>query len=406
MNGKRLINLKESHALLDELRKKYYFRRKTEFINIDESLNRELAEDLVSQGISPPHNLASYDGYALQAEDSQSYPLKIVYKIYAGEKSNNIPMLRKGEAMAIATGAFLPKGSNAVLRLEDAEIKGNLLFGVAIKKGTKVVKAGSNYKKGDMILTKGHRIRPQEVGLLNDLNIDKVKVFKKPIVAIFSTGNEICNGINRDINAPMIMAFLKEWGCKVNYLGAVPDDLEKIKKVLLKTTKYDATITSGGVSVGEKDYTLKAMNELGNMILYKVKTRPGKPIAIGIINDRPVFGLPGKPTGAFTAIELNLKRYFLGNIFKPTLKAKIGETIKLNVKDTDTMDMANIVFVHCKNGTAYPVGFPKSHMRLINPGELYNVSTIASSIRATIADGYTIVKNDLNKGNVVEVTLF
>ena len=102
----------------------------------------------------------------------------------------------------------------------------------------------------------------------------------------------------------------------------------------------------------------------------------------------------------------NLKRYFLGNALRPNVRARIGEAINLSVKDTDAADIANIVFVHRYNGIAYPVGFPDSHMRLINPGELYNVSTIASSLRATIADGYVIVEKNLEKGEVVKVNLF
>jgi molybdenum cofactor synthesis domain-containing protein len=403
---KRLVPLAEGRKLIAELREKYYFNRGTEAVKIAEALNRELAEDLVSNGRSPPHDFASYDGYAMQSEDGGSYPLKIVHRIYAGDEYESLPRLRKGEAMAIATGAFLPKGADTVLRLEDAEVKDDLLYGIPIEKGTKVVKAGSNYEKGEVMLRRGQRLRPQEIGILHDLGIGKVKVYKKPRVAVFSTGDEVYKGLLRDTNAPMVMAFLQEWGCEAEYLGTVPDDLESTKEMFMKASEFDAAITSGGVSVGEKDYVLKAIEELGDLLLHKVKTRPGKPIAIGIIKDKPVFGLPGKPTGAFIASELNLKRYFLGNALRPNIKARIGEAIKLSVKDTDAADIANIVFVHRYNGTAYPVGFPDSHMRLIKPGELYNVSTIASSLRATIADGYVVVEKDLKKGEVVDVNLF
>ncbi len=403
---KKLIPLSEARVLIDELRNKFYFKREVETISIDEALNRELAADVVSKEASPPHHFASYDGYAMRSEDCESYPLRIVHKIYAGDEREKIPVLKKGEAMAIATGAFLPEGADAVLRLEDAKVEGNLLYGIEIKKWTKVVKAGSNYGKGDVVLGKFQRLRPQEIGVLHDMGVDKTKVFKKPRVAVFSTGDEVHKGLLRDTNSPMVIAFLKEWGCEARFLGAVPDDLEATKQKFIEGSAYDATITSGGVSVGDKDYVLRAIQELGTLLLHKVKTRPGKPLAVGIINNKPVFALPGKPTGAFVAAELNLRRYFLGSAPRPVSVSKIGEDIKLSTKDTDAADIANIVFVHKCNGIAYPVGFEGSPMKLMKSGELYNVSTIASSLRAANADGYVIVNKDIRKGESVEVNLF
>jgi len=403
---KKFVPLDEAHALMDELRKKFYFNREVETVSVEDVLGRELAEDIVAAEASPKYNFASYDGYAMRSEDCESYPLRIVHSVYAGDEKEEIPALNKGEAMAIATGAYLPEGAEAVLRLEDARVEGNLLYGIPIKKWTKVVKAGSNYKKSDVVLRKFQRSRPQEIGILHDMGVEKVKVFKKPRVAVFSTGDEVHKGLLRDANSPMIMAFLKEWGCEAKFLGIIPDNLEATKQKFVEGSEYDATITSGGVSVGEKDYVLRAIEERGVLLLHKVKTRPGKPLAVGIINGKPVFGLPGKPTGAFVAAELNLRRYFLGNAARPTVTSEIGEDIKLSTKDTDAADVANIVFVHRYNGVAYPVGFENSPMKLIRSGEIYNVSTIASSLRAANADGYVIVSRDLRKGETVEVNLF
>ncbi|MBI5253697.1 MAG: molybdopterin molybdotransferase MoeA [Euryarchaeota archaeon] len=403
---RKLVPLDEAHALIDGLRKKFYFNREVETVSVEDVLGRELAEDIVAAEESPKYNFASYDGYAVRSEDCESYPLRIVHRTYAGDEKEDIPALNKGEAIAIATGAYLPEGADAVLRLEDARVEGNLLYGIPIKKWTKVVKAGSNYEKGDVVLRKFQRLRPQEIGVLHDMGVDRVKVFKKPRVAVFSTGDEVHKGLLRDTNSPMIVAFLKEWGCDAKFLGTIPDDLEATKQKFIEGSEYDATITSGGVSVGEKDYVLRAIEELGELLLHKVKTRPGKPLAVGIINGKPVFGLPGKPTGAFVAAELNLRRYFLGSAARPVFVSKIGEDIKLSTKDTDAADIANIVFVHRSNGIAYPVGFENSPMKLIRPGEFYNVSTIASSLRAANADGYVIAVRDLKKGETVEVNLF
>ncbi len=404
---KRLVPLTEAQKLIDVLKARYYYERGAEEIDVFEGINRELYEDIVSANRSPPHDFASYDGYAMKAGDCDSYPLKIVHSIYAGDEKSKLPVLKRGEAMAIATGAFLPEGADTVLRLEDARVENDLLYGIPITPGTKVVKAGSNFEKGDVILKRGQRLRPQDIGILHEMGVTKIKVFRKIRVAVFSTGDEIHKGLLRDSNGPVTMAFLKEWGCEPVFIGTVPDDLELTKEKFIEgTANYDAVITSGGVSVGDRDYVLKAILDLGTLLMHKVKTRPGKPLAIGIINDKPVFGLPGKPTGAFIAAELNLRRYFYGPNPRATVKSKISEDINLSTKDTDSPDIANIVFVLRQNGMVFPMGFKDSPMKLISSGGLYNVSTIASSLRAAIADGYVIVDRNIKKGEIVEVNLF
>lgn len=402
---KKLVSLEEARELVLKLREKLYFNRGVETVPAQEALGRELANDILANENSPPHDIASFDGYALRSVDSKNYPLKIVHRIYAGDDINSIPELRCGKAMAIATGAFLPRGADAVLRLEDARAEGDLLYGVQISTGTKVVKAGSNYKKGELILKCHQKLRPQEIAILQGMGIKSVEVFKRPRVAIFSTGDEICRGLLRDTNAPLAVAFLREWGCEASYLGAVPDDFEATKEKFREASNYDAILTSGGVSVGEKDYVLRAMQELGEVLLHKVKTRPGKPIAIGIINGKPAFALPGKSTGSFVALELVVKNYFAGEVSRATVASSLSEEIRLSTKDTDAPDTANIVFVHLQNSHAVPIGYEASPMKLIKRGELYNVSTIASSLRAALADGYVITNKDLKKGEAVEINL-
>ena len=141
-------------------------------------------------------------------------------------------------------------------------------------------------------------------------------------------------------------------------------------------------------------------------MLYKVKTRPGKPIAVGIIKSTPVFALPGKPTGALVAAQLHLRRYFLGRGEEPFVYARITEDILLSTKDTDAADIANLVFVRLENGDAKPIGFEGSEMPLMKRGEKYNVSAIASNLRSTLVDGYAIVERDTKRGEVVKVHLF
>ncbi|MEK6977945.1 MAG: molybdopterin molybdotransferase MoeA [Candidatus Hydrothermarchaeota archaeon] len=399
----KLISLGELRGIMRELREEFYFRRGLEKVPIGEALGRELTEDVRAMEASPRRHTASFDGYALRAEDSRSYPLRVTGRIYAGETGEAV--LRKGEAAAIATGAYLPGGTDTVLRLEDARLEGELLYGLPLEPWTKVVMAGSNYKGGEVVLRNGERVRPQEVGILAGLGLEEVTVYKRPRVAVFSTGDEICRGVLRDTNGPMAMAFLREWGCDPVFLGSVPDDLEGLKAKLLEGARYDAVVTSGGVSVGEKDYLLKALGEVGRVILHKVKTRPGKPLAVGIVGDKPVFSLPGKPTGAFVALELGVRSYFLGDLGRPIARAKLGGEIRLSTKDTDAPDTVNILFVLRRDGTAIPMGYEGSPIVLVPRGGLYNVSSIASSLRAAVADGYVVAQRDLKKGEEVEVNL-
>ena len=192
----------------------------------------------------------------------------------------------------------------------------------------------------------------------------------------------------------MICAFLREWNCEPVILDNVPDDFELTKEKIIECADYDAIITSGGVSVGKKDYVYKAIEESGNLLLHKVTTRPGKPIAVGIVNKKPVFGLPGKPTGAFTAMELFVRGYFLNsNGFSK--QYKIARDITIPNKG-----FSHIVFVKENNAQLYPVESP------CHSSPESNATVIASSVKSGIADGYIIAENNLQKGDAVNVNLF
>ena len=128
---------------------------------------------------------------------------------------------------------------------------------------------------------------------------------------IISTGTEIFNGLIKNTNSVLIQGFMKEHRCDSAFIGTIPDDYDRIKEMLLSACEqYDVVFTTGGVSVGERDYVSDIIKETGELVFHKVAIRPGKPIAAGIINGKPVFALPGKPTGAFAAFELVVRSYF------------------------------------------------------------------------------------------------
>ncbi len=402
------MSLGRALKIVQELRNKYYYNRGSETVRVNPSIvGRDLAADVVAPEDSPLHDTASYDGYAMRSRDSERYPIRIVGSVYAGESYESLRKIGEGEAAYIATGAFLPPGADCVLRLEDSRVENGVLTGVPISRGTKVVPRGSNYRRGEIILKKGCGVRPQEYGILKGLGIRKVEVYRRPRVAVLATGNEIAEGIIRDVNSPVVIAWLERWGCETSYLGAVRDDYRMVRGAIrIGAEGYDCVVTSGGVSVGRKDYVLRAMEELGDVWLYKVKTRPGKPFAVGVVGDIPVFALPGKPTGALVATILHLRRYFQGPRHEPHIRARITEDILLSRGDTDSPDMANLVFVNLDNGYAKPVGFEGSVMPLIKKGEKYNVSAIAANLRSALVDGYAIINRDVGRGEEVKVHLF
>ncbi|MCX9029225.1 MAG: molybdopterin molybdotransferase MoeA [Candidatus Methanoperedens sp.] len=303
---KTITTLNEALEKIKQLKNTYYFRRESENVTLSDSVGRELSEDIIAKSMSPLFDIAAMDGFAVLRADR--YPLKISGKIYAGD---SIAKSKSGEAMAIATGAILPQGADAVLKIEDAQVNNDLLYGKELNLWENVFRKGSDYCAGDRIFEKNHRIMPQSAALLYSLGIENVRVYKKIKAGIISTGTEIYNGMKKNTSAVLIQGFLKESGHESEFIGAVPDDYDKTKNILLQACEnFDLVFTTGGVSVGERDFVADIIAEAGETVFHRVAIRPGKPLAIGIVNDTPVFALPGKPTGAFTALEIIARRYF------------------------------------------------------------------------------------------------
>ncbi len=388
------ISLREALEKINELKNEYYFRRASELVDLNDSIGRELSETIFADSMSPEFDIAAMDGFAVRCEDA--YPLKISGSVYAGDcmaKFNDC------EAIAIATGALLPQGADAVLKMEDAEVKKDHLFGKKLKKWENVFRAGSDYRKGDKIFEKNHRIMPQSAALLYSLGIEKVPVFKRIRTGIISTGTEIHNGMIKNTNAVLIQGFMKELGYESEFIGTVPDDYDKTKKMLLKACeKYDNVFTTGGVSVGERDYVADIISETGKIIFHRVAIRPGKPVAVGIINDTPVFSLPGKPTGAFAALEMVVRSYFT-KIPRASCKLTINEDVLLQEEG-----FGYILFVKIAKDMAKTMGYKNSGMDLFE--KEYETALISASPRSTIVDGYVITDRNMKKGEFVEVHLF
>ncbi len=290
---------------------------KVESVPLEEALGRVLAEDVVSPIDVPPFDRATVDGYALRAEDtfmaSESEPvrLKVIGEVHAGDA----PALKpgRGEAVYISTGAPLPEGTDAVIQFEDVERVGDeiLVFKPAYPT-MGVMKAGVDIGKGKPLLRKGTRLTFKETALLSAVGMAEVPVFRRPKVAVISTGSEIIPpgeeltpGKIYDINGRAITDAVRELGGEAVFLGIARDDRESLKALIEKGLECcDIVLLSGGASGGVRDLTSSIIEELGEVKIHGIAIQPGKPTVIGIVDGKPVFGLPGYPTSCLTNFTL------------------------------------------------------------------------------------------------------
>ena len=299
-----------------------------ESVPLSEALGRVLAEDVVSPVDVPPFDRATVDGYALRAEDtfmaSESEPvkLKVIGEVNAGDNPDF--ELKPGESVYISTGAPLPKGADAVIQFEDVDREGEevIIYKPAYP-GLGVMKAGTDIPKGKTLLKRGTKLTFKDTALLSAVGIAEVPVFRRPRVAVISTGNEVVlpgaelrYGQIYDINGRAIADAVRELGGEALFLGIARDDRESLKALIEKGVECcDVVILSGGASGGIRDLTSSIIEELGEVKIHGIAIQPGKPTIIGLINGKPVFGLPGYPTSCltnFTLLVAPLLRKLLG----------------------------------------------------------------------------------------------
>jgi molybdopterin molybdotransferase len=288
-------------------------RLETERVDIVASLGRVLAEPIVSRREIPPWDNSSMDGYAVRAEDTARGPveLAVVGRIAAGQMAS--APVGAGQAMRIFTGAPLPAGADAVVPQEDVDSDGDRVkIRGTVERGAYVRPRGEDLHQGETVLGPGHAIGPAEVGMLATLGVPHVRVYRRPRVAILSTGDELADlGTEPTIsqipntNTYSLMAQVIQAGGEPIGLGVVPDRLEAIETRIAAARSADALVSSAGVSVGDMDFVKEALTRAGAQLrLWRVSMRPGKPITFGSLHGRPVFGLPGNPVSAMVTFEL------------------------------------------------------------------------------------------------------
>lgn len=277
-----------------------------------EALNSISAEDILAPIDVPPSDNSAMDGFAFCHEDLASTTnLPLSQRVQAGDSP---PPLAPRTAARIFTGAEIPEHADTVEMQENCTIDNEIVhFNETIQPGKNIRRKGQDIRKGEIVLRKGSLLRAQEIGLLASLGIASLRTFSPLRVAVVNTGNELVEpgkplspGKIYNSNRFLLDAILKGWGCSTIHCDIVEDSLEKTRTALSQLAESaDLIISTGGVSVGDEDHIKPAVESLGELDIWKVAIKPGKPFVFGRVAETPFIGLPGNPASVFvTALVL------------------------------------------------------------------------------------------------------
>ena len=401
--------------LKNNLNFKKIIQNNKKIIDIKNALHRILSKEVIVPANLPGFNRSIMDGYAIKAEDSfgasDSLPsyLKVIGEIQMGCRPEF--KIGLGEIAKISTGGMLPEGANAVMMLEYTEQIDNTSIEVrkSVSPWENVVREDEDLKAGEIILKKGHKLRPQDIGALAGIGKANIEVYKKPKIAIISTGNEIIPiqnkpqiGQVRDINSYTLGTCVEEAQGIPIYKGIIRDEnylLERKIREAIDKDKVEVVIISGGSSVGSRDITLEVLDKLGKpgILVHGVSIKPGKPTIIAVTNNIPIFGLPGHPVSAMIIFDLFIRpliNWLQGSDYDYDSKKKIEATLISNVASDPGREEYIRVFL-CKKG-----------------GKFYAEPILGKSgLISTMVRASGLIKIELNiegleKGSKVAVRLF
>ena len=317
-----------------------------EKINLLNALGRVMGEDVAAGRNIPPKDNSAMDGYALRFKDtlgaSPEHPviLEVIEDIPAGAVPRR--SIAAGQASRIMTGAPIPEGADAVLRMEDAEKDGHLVRIKAKAQCKQDIRmAGEDVREGAVVIRSGSIVRPAEIGMLASLGRSFISVYQRPLVAVLATGNELVDIDENsspwkiiNSNSYSIAAQVMDSGAVTMQMGIAKDEREDLAAKFQTALRADVVISSGGVSVGDYDLVKDIMKEVGSkMQFWQVAMRPGRPLAYGTIGNIPLFGLPGNPVSSMISFEQFIRPALLKmmghkKIFRKTVKAILKESIE------------------------------------------------------------------------------
>lgn len=390
-------------------------RTKKRVVKIGESLGMVCAENSIATEDLPAFARSTVDGYAIRAEDTfgatETMPayLSLSQEIFMGEPADF--MLVDDTANKIPTGGMLPARADAVVMFEHVQIIDSRMLEVmkSIAPGENVIQAGDDLKRGEVVVSKGHCMRPADIGAVAGIGVTEIKVFEKPVVSIISTGDEIIPadqtpslGQIRDTNSYVIAGMVTQAGGVPKRKGIFSDNYKAIRDAVEDAMKdSDVIAVSGGTSVGTKDMIARVIEDIGNpgILFHGLSLKPGKPMIGGIINSIPIFGLPGHPAAVSVCLDIFLM---------PVLNALCG------LQERRADQLRGVVSARLSKNVSSSQGREEHIRAVIEEREdgLWAVPLLGKSglIRTLVhADGTFVIPvnvNGIEKGETVEVRLF
>ncbi|MCF6092917.1 molybdopterin biosynthesis protein [Microaerobacter geothermalis] len=333
LKGMRKIYLEDTPLLQAKLQlmEKAPLERKVEQIPTQNARGRVTAHPIFAHLSMPHYHASAMDGIAVNAE-----------RTYGAHEQNPVYLERGKDFVYIDTGDPLPEGFDSVIMIENVQQHGEEEVEIIepASPWQHVRQVGEDVISGEVIVPGNHRLRPVDLGAILAGGVTQIPVIKKPIAGIIPTGTELIppsRELNKgeiiEFNGTVFSAYLEEWGAEPLYHGIVKDDYEAIKQAVLQMVeKADMVLLNAGSSAGSEDYTVHVIEEIGEVITHGVATRPGKPVVLGVVNGKPVIGLPGYPVSAYLALEwfvrpLIYQCYGLPEPKRPTLRATLGRRV-------------------------------------------------------------------------------
>jgi len=401
-----MLNVKTPDEVIKLIKNRFALRRTAaENIAVADALGRVLFKDIVSGEDVPGFDRSTVDGYAVIASCtfgcSDSLPAVLTFKgeVKMGESAGF--SLSPGTCAVVSTGGELPENANAVVMVEHTEDYGSGMIGISkpAAPGNNLIFKGDDISAGELVLAAGTKLTAHGTGILSALGYCEAAVCCKPLAGIISTGDELvepsgkpAGGQIRDVNSSMLHAAMVSFGADVRNYGIIRDVEASIASAVREAAAAcDIVLISGGSSAGTRDLTARVLEAEGELLLHGIAMKPGKPTILGVIDDTPVFGLPGHPVAAFFVAELfvrpliaeltgsTVKRFTTGAVTSEALSSNHGRAEFIAVRLNDT-------------GTAFPVR-----------GKSGLIASLAG------VDGYICVPRDcegLPKGAEVVVTYF
>jgi molybdopterin molybdotransferase len=360
-------------------------KKSREIIPIEESIGRVVAQNYKANFDLPRFDNSAMDGYAVKVDDA-GLNVKVKEITYAGDHAEEA--FTQGEVVKIMTGAPTPKGCEAIVPIEDVIVeKEGITLPLNIKMNMMIRWKGEDIKSGEVFLNANSKITAYTLALLASQGISHIEVYRKPKVVIFSTGEELKAHYEKieahqlyNSNAPMFYARAKELGCDVSYISTSGDTLESLKSSIKDAYDADLILTSGGVSVGDKDFTIQAFEALGMEILFsKIDIKPGKPTTFGRLKECLVINLPGNPLAGMVNFEMFVKPIILKlsgtkSFYHPLITTKMAEEYRFR-------GGKNSVILGKWNGQTFsPI--PNQKPGMVSP--------------MTLADGMIVTTKDIN----------